>query len=161
MSQGKVVLTVKASAGRRWMAVFSLGALGGLILWIAFGGSANIALQIILVLAAGVALWGASQLYTATAAELILTREGLWTSDGVELATVGNIDKVDRGAFAFKPSNGFLVRLKTPGPTGWAPGLWWRHGTFVGVGGVTPPGQTRAMAELLKAADSGELPDDM
>jgi hypothetical protein len=56
---------------------------------------------------------------------------------------------VERGAFAFKPSNGFLVRLDKPLGRGWAPGLWWRLGRLLGVGGVTSASQSKAMAEIL------------
>ena len=56
---------------------------------------------------------------------------------------------VDRGLFAFKPSNGFVVVLSQGGWRGWAPGLWWRLGRRLGVGGVTSAAQAKAMAEIL------------
>ena len=62
---------------------------------------------------------------------------------------MGNIASVDRGAFAFKPSNGFTVRLKSPAPRAWLPGLWWRLGRRVGVGGATPGKAARDMADVI------------
>lgn len=161
MTEERVILTVTASPFRRWSGVTALVLLGALLMWIAFAGTAPILVVLALLLGAGGALWGAFKLHEATSVGLELTKSGLRTTDGQVLAAVGDIERVDKGAFAFKPSNGFLVRLKTPVRRGWAPGLWWRGGTFLGIGGVLPPGQTRAMAELLLAADKGELPEDM
>ena len=58
---------------------------------------------------------------------------------------------VDRGAFAFQPSNGFLIRLRAGAERTWQPGMWWRIGTCVGVGGMTPGPQTKFMAETILA----------
>jgi hypothetical protein len=44
-----------------------------------------------------------------------------------------------------------MIRLKTPASRVWAPGLWWRFGKRVGVGGVTPAGQGKAMADVIAA----------
>jgi len=64
---------------------------------------------------------------------------------------VADIERVDRGVFAFKPSNGFLVRTREPSARAWRPGLWWRFGRRIGVGGVTSANQTKAMSEILAA----------
>jgi hypothetical protein len=56
-----------------------------------------------------------------------------------------------------KPSNGFTVVMETKQPRAWAPGLWWRVGRRVGVGGVTGASQTKFMAEqiALRLAQGG------
>ncbi|MEM9031633.1 MAG: hypothetical protein AAGB18_03220, partial [Pseudomonadota bacterium] len=69
--------------------------------------------------------------------------------DGRVLASLGDIKGVDRGAFAFKPSNGFLLRLHDPGVRAWVPGVWWRSGRYLGVGGLLPASETRAVAEAI------------
>ena len=100
-------------------------------------------------------LFGARGLWRATGDSIELTRTELRTGSGRVLTPVANVREVDRGAFAFKPSNGFLVKLKEPQGKGWAPGLWWQRGRMIGVGGVVPGGQSRAMAEMLKAMSDG------
>ena len=75
--------------------------------------------------------------------------EGLRDGNGRLLCRMDQIAGVDRGAFAFKPSNGFLVKLKEPMPRVWQPGLWWRLGRRIGVGGVTPAGQGKFMADMI------------
>jgi hypothetical protein len=102
--------------------------------------------------------WGATGLWSATRDGLVLTREVLRTSSGEVLARVEDVQNVDRGAFAFKPSHGFLVTTTASGRRRWAPGLWWRAGRRVGVGGTLSGGETRAMAELLAALNKGILP---
>lgn len=90
------------------------------------------------------------RLYAATADQLLLTRDGLVTASGETIASFDNIDKIDRATFAIlKPSNGFAINLKTSMPRGWAPGLWWRMGKRVGIGGATNPGQGKAMADMM------------
>jgi hypothetical protein len=78
-----------------------------------------------------------------------LTETEIRTSNGEVLARMDEILAVDRGAFAFKPSNGFTLKLNTKKPRAWAPGLWWRFGRRVGVGGVTSAGQAKFMAEQI------------
>jgi len=91
----------------------------------------------------------AERLRRATMLGLIMTETDLRDTSGQILTTLGNIKSVDRGAFAFKPSNGFVLRLHKSAPRVWAPGLWWRFSTRIGVGGVTPAGPAKYMAEQI------------
>ena len=96
-------------------------------------------------------------MWQATGDRLELTRDELRTSSGRVLTPISNVRGIDRGVFAFKPSNGFLVKLHEPGENGWSPGLWWQRGRFIGVGGVIRGGEARAMAELISALKDGTL----
>ncbi|RMF33239.1 MAG: hypothetical protein D6754_17250 [Alphaproteobacteria bacterium] len=80
---------------------------------------------------------------------LMLTREALIGPDGTPLCRIEDIAAVETGVLAFKPSGGFLLRLRQPMPFGWAPGLWWRVGRRLGVGGAVARHQAKAMAELI------------
>ena len=75
---------------------------------------------------------------------------------GRVLARVGDIRAVERGAFAFKPSNGFLLKLHEPGPAVWVPGVWWRSRRHVGVGGLLPAHQTRLVSEAIAMQLAGQ-----
>lgn len=144
---------------RRWAGIATLALLGVMLLWLGFSGAPAPLWRAVLV-AAGIAfLWAADTFRRATADAIELTREELRTRSGLRLTSVANVRSVERGAFAMKPSQGFLVRLKEPEGRGWAPGLWWRAGTHLGLGGVIPGGQSRAMAEILTALTLGILPD--
>lgn len=144
----EVLTRVRASPPRRLIAVALIGALGALLLWLAVQ-SASVAASLALAAAGAFAGVAALRLWRATRAVLELSRAGLFDDAGRVLAPIEQIEAVDRGAFAIKPSAGFTLRLAAPGPRAWAPGLWWRVGRRVGVGGVTSGAEARVMADIL------------
>lgn len=154
-------LNVTPSKMRRGAAVGMLVVLGVLLLRVALGpeGLGGGWMLMLLAMAAAV-FWVAWRLWQATERRLVLTEEALVEEapDGTrerELCRLDEIVRVERGTFAFKPSNGFVIRLKAPATRVWAPGLWWRFGKRIGVGGVTPAGQGKAMADVIAARIGG------
>lgn len=146
----EILATVTPSPMRRWMAVAMLVALGGLLVWLAITvPPQSLVLQLFLLALGCGALVMADLIRRATETHIALTAEGLRDGNGRLLCRMDQIAGVDRGAFAFKPSNGFLVKLKEPMPRVWQPGLWWRLGRRIGVGGVTPAGQGKFMADMI------------
>ena len=154
----EVLISITPSPGRRWLGFLAVAGLGIVCLSLAFqpGG---ILWRLAFVGLACMAFLSADKLRKSTKDSLELTRTELRTGSGRILAHVSNVKGVERGAWAFKPSNGFLVRLHKPEGRGWAPGLWWQRGRLLGIGGVIPGGQSRAMAELLAALLLGHVPD--
>lgn len=154
------LMILGASLGRLWLGVACAAALGLLLFWIVFAGRPALVYQVSFLIAGLLFLWLAATLKRAGDDRIVLTNKVLRTESGRILARVENVHAVERGAFAFKPPNGFLVRLKEPeGDRGWVPGLWWKRGRLVGVGGVVSAGTSRAMAEALTALTLGILPD--
>ena len=156
------VFNLPATLPRRLSAVVTLGGLGGIHFWILLTTPPVALLGKVFLLGVGaLVLFGAYRVWVATGRDILLTPEGLREEDGRILCRIEDIDHVQRGAFAFKPSNGFVVVLKdtVPRARGWAPGLWWRMGRRIGVGGVTSPGAGKAMADVLSArlTDNGRL----
>lgn len=145
----EVLATVKASNGRRFLGIGLLAILGCLVIYVALVTPPTFGWRIFLVVIGVTALVVADAMRRSTAHVLELTRTELRDSGGIVIAKVANITGIDRGAFAFKPSNGFLLRLDTGGTRNWRPGLWWRFGRRVGVGGMTPGRQTKYMAEII------------
>jgi len=96
-------------------------------------------------------LYGGYRMWDVTGRRIELTEEELRLSDGTVICHVKDIHKIDRSFFAFKPSNGFLVSTKVSYPFHWAPGLWWRFGKRIGIGGVTPGSQSKIMADTIAA----------
>jgi hypothetical protein len=120
------------------------------ILWSVFGVGVDSGLKtILLTLAAAGSLWLAYAVYCAKGTAVVLTKDGFYDDDGDMLCALSEIERVDAGLMAFRPSKGFLVRLKTPAPRGWSPGLWWRLGRRFAVGGATPGRDGKVMADLL------------
>lgn len=144
-----VILRLEPSAGRRVLALGVLYLLGCLLVWLALARPPAIGWAAFLVAMGALALLAAEALRRATAHSVEMTIEGLRDTAGRTLALWEDIERVERGPFAFKPSNGFVLVLRTAAPRGWAPGLWWRIGRRVGVGGVTPQRMGRFMAEQI------------
>lgn len=148
----EVLTTLKASAPRRAMGVGTLVILGLLMIYLVIVETPQeMAYVGFMLVVGGAALYGARRMWNATDVELILTEEAILSSNGDLICTIAQIEKVDRGMFAFKPSNGFLIKLKEPLPRGWVPGMWWRLGSRIGIGGVTAPGHGKIMADALAA----------
>ena len=71
------------------------------------------------------------------------------------MAPIDDIIRVERGAFAFKPSNGFVVSLKQKTARAWIPGLYWKFSSRIGIGGVTAPADAKFMADALAVLIAG------
>lgn len=141
---------ISASPGRRYFGVGTLYVLGILILYLALTSPpSGLHWQIFLIALGLGALALGQMMWRATAFHLILTETELRESSGLVLARIDEIHKVDRGMFAMKPSNGFNIILKESGSRVWRPGLWWRFGRRIAVGGVTSGRQTRPVADIL------------
>ncbi|MFV0473444.1 MAG: hypothetical protein ACK5MQ_04465 [Pikeienuella sp.] len=91
-------------------------------------------------------------LFTTKAKRLIFDGECLMDDAGELICALEEIERVDRGFAFFKPSAGFVMLLKAPRRRGWSPGLWWRFGRRVGVGGATPNRAARRMADAISGA---------
>ena len=135
---------------RRGLATGMLGLLGFLLLSVAARTppQSPAYLVLLVVLGAG-ALWLAWRLWQASGVTLELTRTEMREAGGRRLFAVADVDRVDNSAFAFKPAAGFLVHLRAPMARAYAPGLWWRAGRRVAIGGVTARVEGKGMVELL------------
>jgi len=133
------------------MGVGMLGMVGALVIYVALSTPPSAGWLVFLLVVGLFAIWLAARMWQATQYHIELTEDELRSSDGNVIARVDDIKSIDRGFFAFKPSNGFLIKTKTPASRIWQPGLWWRFGRQIGIGGVTPGSQSRAMSEILAA----------
>jgi hypothetical protein len=148
--QPQELARIRASAPRRVIGVSVMSLLGALVLYVGMAvPPQNLLWQIFLLVAGVSALLVAQLMWRATALDLVLTKEALTDTAGEELARLDNIARVERSAFAMKPSNGFLIVLKSPEKTVWRPGLWWRMGRRVAIGGVTAGSQTKPVADMI------------
>jgi hypothetical protein len=147
----QVIARIQASPIRRVFAVGMQGILGCLLLYLAFNEDlAGFGYRLFLIVGGALSLWSAQRLWRATSVALELTSLELRNTDGKVLALCENMTKVDRGLFAFKPSNGFMIHLDQKHPRAWLPGMWWCTGKRLGVGGVIPSGEAKFMAETVQ-----------
>ncbi|MGD9293752.1 MAG: hypothetical protein PVI41_02620 [Roseobacter sp.] len=148
-SDTEVLATVAASAGRRVLGLGMLVVLAVLVIYVAVSTSPSLGWQLFLIAMGTGSLMIANAMRKSTHNRLELTRCELRDDAGTVLVRIEDISSIDRGAFAFKPSNGFVLRLKKSYPRAWRPGLWWRAATRIGVGGMTPMRETKYMAEMI------------
>ena len=131
------------------MLLVVLYGLGVLVLGMAYVAQAGVIGRIVLVMVGLAALFYAEKSRRTGISEIILTDAGLLTAQGDLIAPTEQFRSVERGAFALKPSNGFTLHLKDKQPRAWVPGLWWRLGRRVGVGGIVNAGAAKFMAEQI------------
>ncbi|MHA6262471.1 hypothetical protein ACXYMO_04650 [Arenibacterium sp. CAU 1754] len=147
----EILATIEPSIARRWVGIVMLAALGGLSIYVALASSPALSWQMFLLVVGTTTIFLASRLWRATETALELTETELRERGGQIIVKIDDIESLDRGVFAFKPSNGFLIKAKTNGPRGWRPGLWWRIGRRIGIGGVVSPAQTKMVSEIISA----------
>lgn len=153
---GAELARLDASQPRRVIGVGVQIALAGLMVVVAVGlGRDQMALRLLLLVLGGLVAYGAVLTWRATAVGLVLTEAALRDGNGRLLAEVPNMREVSRGAFAIKPSHGFSLVLHKGAGFAWVPGMWWRVGKRVGVGGVTPAQPAKYMAEVITAMIAG------
>jgi hypothetical protein len=150
MQEDEVLAVLEASPIRRGIGVATLVAMAALLFYSAATTGSGPLWQAIAVVLGAASLWTADLFRRAAAGRVELTEAGLRDSNGDIIVSIGDIVRLDRGAFAFKPSNGFTIRTRTADTRVWRPGLWWRFGTRIGIGGVAPRAQVRVMADLLE-----------
>ena len=146
----EIIAELRASGPRRIFAMLVLVTLATLLFYLALAyPPAHIGWQVFVLVLAGAVLWLVLALYRATLGGLVLTPVDLRDHQGNVLVYVDDIIRIERGTFAFKPSNGFTLKTKTSPGRQWAPGIWWRLGRSFGVGGVTSASQAKTMAEAI------------
>jgi hypothetical protein len=144
-----IYATVHAAPARRWFGYGVLFSLGSVVLYTTLSHPPAVHWMLFMLIFGGLMLWLAERLRRATTMVITLTKDELHDSSGTVLARLEDVSSVERGAFALKPSNGFTLVMKHKSQRAWAPGMWWRMGYRVGVGGVTAAGQSRFMAEKI------------
>ncbi|MGB0439036.1 MAG: hypothetical protein ACPG7W_07715 [Paracoccaceae bacterium] len=143
------IATLTASPSRRAFAAGAQVALGLLLIYLALNTPIVAAGRAALVVMGGLAIWMTLRLWRSTGRQLILTEEGLCDDTGRWIARMDDIAEVERSPFAIKPSNGFALVMREKAPRVWEPGLWWRLGRRVAIGGVTPSAQGKFMADMI------------
>ena len=141
---------LEVSQSRRTVGIALQGGLGLFLLYIVAMGTGNEFLGSLILAVAGIALlWSAWKFWNATNVALVLTADGLFDENGRAFCRFEDIEKVDRGFFAFRPSSGFVILCKSPVQRGWAPGLWWAFGKHIGIGGATGRAAGKQMADII------------
>ena len=151
MTQPDIIHSIEVSPVRLWAGVIVTAGLGALLLGVAiFSPPAEFLSLLLLLVFGGVALWQARRMVRAGKKTIHLTEEALIDGEGTVLTTLAEIVRIDRGVFALKPSNGFVLLLESARPRHWVPGLWWQRGRRLGIGGTANAQQAKNMADIIQ-----------
>ena len=150
-----VIAKLEASPVRRGLALFVMMLLGFLLLYLAITTYASFFHKVFLVVVVAAVFFMARAMQRGTSGHIELRDTGLFFENGRCLTLIDDITRVERGAFAFKPSNGFVVSLTQKTHRAWVPGLYWAFGTKIGIGGVTAPSDAKFMADSLAVLIAG------
>lgn len=154
----RILAEIAPSSARRVIAVTMAFGLGLVMVYVTFATPPQSILWRATFLVAGIgSLLIGDLVRRATAFRIIMTHDVIRDTTGRVLCQLDDIVGMERGALAFKPSNGFLLVTKVSQPKAWAPGLWWRFGRRIGVGGVTSAAQAKLMADLVLLKLNGDL----
>ncbi|MEL6792102.1 MAG: hypothetical protein AAFP78_01515, partial [Pseudomonadota bacterium] len=142
--------TVRRPQVLRWIIVAAVAVV--VLLTVAIAGQASATNPVVVMInlpIAAILLWFGYAMATAKATSVTFDGETLTDDAGVVICTLEDIHSVERGFALFKPSGGFALLLKAEKERAWSPGLWWRIGQRVGIGGATPGRSSRNMADAI------------
>ena len=149
----KVIATLAPTPARRVIAVAAIGGIGAVVLWMAATYPApSAAILVGLVGLAVLCFAAAAYVWRVSAVRLELTEHELRDTAGRQLFALADVDQIEKGMLAWKPAGGFAVVLKSRKGRIWVPGVWWRLGRRVMIGGATNSGEAKAMADLMAEA---------
>jgi hypothetical protein len=152
MQDPEILAVLRPAPARRIALLLVSGALGALLISVGLQApEGGVLLRIVFVLGGVATLWGAVRVWQMTAVDLVLTPQDLRQSDGRMICALNDVVQVERGLAALRPATGFALILRAPMPVGWVPGLWWRRGSRVGVGGMTTRAGAKALADTIDA----------
>jgi len=147
----EILIGVDASPIRRLIGVMALLALCAIVLWHGYQRYSDSGEGLITMLIALAGIYGALRFWQSSSIGLVLTPTELRETGGRQVVRVADITSVNREAFGIiKPTNGFVIVTRESLPAAISPGIWWRLGRRIGIGGLTGAGEGKAMAELLQ-----------
>lgn len=147
------IAEIRRPEALRWLVLIAMAALAALLFMGGIGAWARAPMTTFVMLPiSGVLAWFAAALWRTRARAIRFDGETLTDDAGEVICTLDEIEEVNRGFILFKPTKGFVVTLKAARPWGWSPGLWWRLGRRIGVGGSTPGRGARDMADAITGA---------
>ena len=137
----------------RWVLLIAMAALFLLTVFVGVVGlSKSIIVTAVMFAFAAFVGWFGRQLLMSDASKVMFDGETISDDTGEVICRLEDIDRIERGLALFKPTNGFVLTLKAEAPRGWSPGLWWRMGKRIGIGGATPGRAPRNMADAINLA---------
>lgn len=147
----ETIIEIGASPLRRLLGAGALALICAILLWNGYQNFIKSGSGLLLMLFALAGYYAAWRFWQSSSIRLVLTPTELRDSRGRLVANIADIVALQRDAFGIiKPTNGFVIATREKQPAAFIPGIWWRLGNRIGIGGLTGSGEGKAMAELLQ-----------
>ena len=144
-------IEMKVSPFRRWFAAGTVALTGVIFLGMALQNPPNGALlQLMIWALAALLLASALKLWRDTEVGVRLVGTRLETCAGELIVAMEDVEAIERGHFAFRPSNGFSLSLKRKAALRWRMGLWWTAGKRAAFGGAASSVEAKRLAEAIE-----------
>ena len=95
------------------------------------------------------ALWFTRFLKRYSKVGFLINQSGLFNLDGSIICEIGDIEIIDVSPYTFKSANGFIVILKTKNSFKLIPGLYWRLGKRLSIGGLVSKTESKFLSQAL------------
>ena len=79
----------------------------------------------------------------------LINQSGLFNIDGSVICEIDDIERIDVSPYTFKSANGFIVILKTKSSFKSIPGLYWRLGKRLSIGGLVSKNESKFLSQTL------------
>ena len=79
----------------------------------------------------------------------LINQSGLFNLDGSIICKMDDIERIDISPYTFKSANGFIVILKTKSSFNLTPGLYWRLGKRISIGGLVSKSESKFLSQTL------------
>ena len=79
----------------------------------------------------------------------LINQSGLFNIDGSVICKIDDIERIDVSPYTFKSANGFIVILKTKSSFKSIPGLYWRLGKRLSIGGLVSKNESKFLSQTL------------
>lgn len=147
----EVLIQLHPSPVRRSLGLGGLAILSAMCLSGGLSGAAESGIRWLPLLLGILGFYLLYHFWRSSAKGLELTPSELREIGGRRVIAFADIQSVNRELFGIiKPTNGFVIVNRGQYPNAFSAGIWWRFGSRIGIGGLTPAGEGKAMAELLE-----------
>ncbi len=79
----------------------------------------------------------------------LINELGIFNLDESIICKIENIKKIDVSPYTFKSANGFIIFQKTKGSFKIVPGLYWRAGKRISIGGLISKNESKFLSSTL------------
>ena len=79
----------------------------------------------------------------------LLNQEGIFNLDNTIICRIEDIETIDTSPYTFRSANGFIVFLRERSTFKIVPGLYWRLGNRISIGGLVSKAESKFLSTTM------------